>query len=258
MEIKLGKKLQVLRRERGLTQEDIAGIFNVTNQSVSKWENDLACPDISLLPEIADYFKISVDELLGYKPSSSINSIYLDIDALFTKATEKEKAEYVYKISKFASIAMWNDIESVKREENRMIEGKDVYSSSISSTNSGCNIYAFNSCFVSWFENYPEFNNKSIRIITNLMKEISDLDTLKVIFKLHKETVNGFNIGLTKDMFISDINIKEEKFDDIIEKLLFMEIISETDNRYILEKIHIVPILVTLMVGMKDFDSISF
>ena len=70
MEIKLGKRLQVLRRERGLTQEDIAGIFNVTNQSVSKWENDLACPDISLLPEIADYFKITNEKKSNKKYAS--------------------------------------------------------------------------------------------------------------------------------------------------------------------------------------------
>jgi len=65
MEIKLGKKLQVLRRERGLTQEDIAGIFNVTNQSVSKWEQHVSCPDIMLLPKLADIFNITIEELFN-------------------------------------------------------------------------------------------------------------------------------------------------------------------------------------------------
>ena len=51
------------RKELGLTQEGLALKLGVTNQAVSKWESGQSCPDISLLPKIADLFGITIDEL---------------------------------------------------------------------------------------------------------------------------------------------------------------------------------------------------
>lgn len=64
MDNTLGKRIASLRKENNLTQEQLAEMLNVTPQAVSKWENDIACPDISLLPELAKTFNVSVDELL--------------------------------------------------------------------------------------------------------------------------------------------------------------------------------------------------
>ena len=64
----LGKRIAALRKEKGLTQEQLAEKVGVSAQAVSKWENDVSCPDITLLPLLADLFDVSVDELLGVKP----------------------------------------------------------------------------------------------------------------------------------------------------------------------------------------------
>jgi len=64
----LGKRIAALRKEKGLTQEQLAEKVGVSAQAVSKWENDVSCPDITLLPLLADLFGVSVDELLGVKP----------------------------------------------------------------------------------------------------------------------------------------------------------------------------------------------
>lgn len=56
------------RKKQGLTQEELAQRLGVTNQSVSKWELAQCCPDISLLPKLADIFEISIDELFGREP----------------------------------------------------------------------------------------------------------------------------------------------------------------------------------------------
>ena len=61
-----------------MSQETIAEKVGVSRQSISKWELGINCPDITMLPKIADYYRVSIDELLGYKPLSSINSIYID------------------------------------------------------------------------------------------------------------------------------------------------------------------------------------
>lgn len=61
----LGNNIKKLRSLKNMTQEDLAEILNTTSKSVSRWEQDITYPDISLLPLIANVFEISVDELLG-------------------------------------------------------------------------------------------------------------------------------------------------------------------------------------------------
>lgn len=65
----LGKNIYERRKAMGMTQDDLAIKLSVSPQAVSKWENNLSCPDISLLPEISKIFGVSVDELLKDEPS---------------------------------------------------------------------------------------------------------------------------------------------------------------------------------------------
>ena len=65
MNITLDKSLQELRRKKGNTQEDLAGFLSISSQAVSKWERAESLPDIYLLPKIAAYYNVSVDDLLG-------------------------------------------------------------------------------------------------------------------------------------------------------------------------------------------------
>lgn len=60
-----GQRFTRLRKEKNFTQEEIALKLNISAQAVSKWENDISMPDISILSSIADIFDISLDELLG-------------------------------------------------------------------------------------------------------------------------------------------------------------------------------------------------
>lgn len=65
MNIYFNENLKQLRQSRNLTQERLADFLGVTFQTVSKWERGESYPDIAMLPEIASYFKVSVDDLLG-------------------------------------------------------------------------------------------------------------------------------------------------------------------------------------------------
>lgn len=67
MEQTLGKRIMENRKRLGWTQDRLAEQMGVSAQAVSKWENDQSCPDISLLPKLAELFGITVDELLGHK-----------------------------------------------------------------------------------------------------------------------------------------------------------------------------------------------
>lgn len=64
--LKLNEQITFLRKEKGITQEELAQAIGVTNQAVSKWESAQCCPDIQLLPDLADYFGVSIDELMGH------------------------------------------------------------------------------------------------------------------------------------------------------------------------------------------------
>jgi len=65
--IKINENIALLRKKKGITQEELANILNVSNQAVSKWESGKCCPDMELLPDLAHYFEVSIDELLGYE-----------------------------------------------------------------------------------------------------------------------------------------------------------------------------------------------
>ena len=64
----MGKRISELRKSKGMTQEQLAQKVGVTAQAVSKWENDLSCPDISILPQLAEALGVTTDELLGCAP----------------------------------------------------------------------------------------------------------------------------------------------------------------------------------------------
>ena len=75
--LKLNDTICFYRKKQGLTQEELAQRLGVTNQSVSKWESAQCCPDISLLPKLADIFDISIDELFGKDPKPTTNNYNL-------------------------------------------------------------------------------------------------------------------------------------------------------------------------------------
>ena len=85
MTIYLSENIKKLRREKDLTQETLAEFLGVTFQSVSNWERGESYPDITILPEIAKFFKVSVDELLGINKAENeheINSKIAEYDNL--------------------------------------------------------------------------------------------------------------------------------------------------------------------------------
>lgn len=74
-EINLGRILIENRHKRGITQDKVAEYIGVSKASVSKWETGAAYPDITLLPRLASYFNISIDELMGYEPQMTKEDI---------------------------------------------------------------------------------------------------------------------------------------------------------------------------------------
>ncbi|UUC42626.1 helix-turn-helix domain-containing protein [Clostridioides difficile] len=86
-ELNIAKTLILKRKEKGITQDELANYIGVSKASVSKWETGQSYPDITFLPQLATYFNITVDELICYEPQmmkEDINKLYNKLCKDFT------------------------------------------------------------------------------------------------------------------------------------------------------------------------------
>lgn len=107
----LGEKISDLRKQRGMTQDELAEVMGVSSQAVSKWENNLSIPDLPILMEISNYFHISLDDLVKEKEETvsyvekgdrkNVNEMFLRINVLTIKG-DKVKVNIPLAIVKMA------------------------------------------------------------------------------------------------------------------------------------------------------------
>ena len=82
----IGETISSLRKNKGMTQNDLALKMNVTDKAVSKWERNLSCPDVNTISKLADILGVSVEELLNSKNKEYFNSKIKDLVNLIFKA----------------------------------------------------------------------------------------------------------------------------------------------------------------------------
>ncbi|MBQ4601893.1 MAG: helix-turn-helix transcriptional regulator [Clostridia bacterium] len=92
----MGYMIRELRKEKGISQEELSVILGVTAQAVSKWENDNGLPDISLLVPIADYFDVSLDYLFLRDDSDYYDLQEIDYDKTKERYTKAREALLLY------------------------------------------------------------------------------------------------------------------------------------------------------------------
>lgn len=106
MQLKLGEKIKELRKRDGRKQEELASALGVTNQAVSRWEANGGYPDMEMIPAIANYFHITIDELFGYDNDRQIKlrSYIEQADKLFKNREHERLAEFLREaVSEFPS-----------------------------------------------------------------------------------------------------------------------------------------------------------
>lgn len=252
MNIKLAENLQLLRKKNGKTQEELAEVFGVSSQSVSKWELGINCPDIMMLPNIADYYRVSIDELMGYKPLSSINSIYIDIKSLIESSNNK--IDDAYKIARLA-VAAISDKE--RNQAEKLLTGKRDYTLSYGQDKNGLTISSDGSVFISSFVELRDYDITTIRKVANYLNRICDLNTLKVIFglfNLHAKNkdINSFSISeIVKEVKLDEdyINRALNNIDVVFDREEFNKTGIE---KYSLAHLDQVPLLIAMLIPSID------
>lgn len=137
--LNLSANILRLRREKNLTQEELADFMGVTKASVSKWEKGTNTPDLLLLPQLAAFFDVTVDELIGYEAQLSAQQIRRQYEKLskdfasipFAEALEKTRllAHRYYACYPFLlqlSVLCWNHYMLAETGEEREMILRDA------------------------------------------------------------------------------------------------------------------------------------
>ena len=92
----IGNKIKELRKQCGITQEQLANSIGISFQAVSKWENGIALPDITLAPVLASYFGVSMDELFSFKLKEIEDAVEAIVNEAYKyRETDPEKGRAI-------------------------------------------------------------------------------------------------------------------------------------------------------------------
>ncbi len=202
MSIKINEQIAFLRKQKNITQEELAQALGVTNQSVSKWESGACCPDIALLPDIAAYFGVSTDALLGYKPADSLGDVYLKIKALFEESPAEESFALAYKLGfvlhegavsrGYKGFVPW-DTNRERVAEN----GLGQWGFSACSEPEGVSVMKGNTILFANGKIERPVSAAELRDIHSFLQTFENKDTLKVFFGLYELTSKDYGLFIT-------------------------------------------------------------
>lgn len=197
-ELRCGEQLAFLRREKQVTQEQLAQAVGVTNQAVSKWESGQSYPDITLLPRLAEYFQVTVDELLGVAGSQEMRNLYLGVKDLFRETAKEECFSLAFKLATllhegavsggYKGYLPWD-------EKTQYGLDKEPYKwgVSICCEPQGATAHIRNGIFFSDQKYYSPMSRGDIAAISETLQTLADLNVLKTLYALYELTVGDFD-----------------------------------------------------------------
>ncbi len=223
----LHSQIAFLRKQHHMTQEDLAKELGVTNQSVSKWESGQCCPDIQLLPIIADLFSVSIDELLGHTPTSTADDILLQVRARMAELGEGEDYSFANRIAAITHAALFakyvhvNEFtgEDMGKQAGTTEWGYSSINLPVITTTMkrGTVLFSNNKNLI--FE--PEY-----RPIAAKIKAFADVQTLKILSALYELTVNGSFASITQ------IATHSETSSELVTELLTGTLMPYVDEQF--------------------------
>lgn len=255
--IRLNEQIAFLRKQKGMTQEELAAALGVTNQSVSKWENNICCPDIQLLPQIAELFGVSTDKLLGYETPSENEDIILQLKEKFNALSESGKADFTFRTVTALHTLVFTDYIG---ENNNPVSGWDindamehaaksewgystVYSTELTTTMRKDSVFFSNNKNMS-------FTNTDIKRICGIIKVFSVPDNLRTAAALYQLTVSSEDVFVSVRKISEKSGLPQEKVSGCIlgDLLTFLAEKEGEESKYRFEGMYmnVVPIIALL------------
>ena len=228
-ECKIAEKLVELRSARGVTQEEVAQNLCVSNKTVSKWENGASTPDLVMLAELAKYYEVSTDTLLGIAADEK-KSVHDIVKAELSGQNQKDTVLKAFEIVKSiipagfetlsvgdADINAHDQVEVVPQRTSKMsrdcISTNDFYDFTVNSDDVNMSVMLLRSkSDFAWLKE-PDKRRK----IAKLFEFLSDTDTLSLCYFLHSAACSQ---SFTTDYIVQNIGIAEEKVQKILEDSL--------------------------------------
>ena len=225
----IGKNIAELRKAKGVKQDELARFVGITAQAVSKWENGGA-PDTELLPKIADYFNVSIDELFGRERNTSIDiqdAILRDITKTKVDDRISRAFELCWMIEQSMYGTIFSDSERFREEAKTHGENDQIYSQ-IEVDSGYTEMGLFNR--MQYFLVVPDAKDKDKALLDGidypgffkLMADKYIFETLVFLYK--RDSFNAF----TEKLIIKELGYAEDKAKQIIAELLRLNIIAKT------------------------------
>ncbi len=232
----VGSVIAELRKKKNITQDELARHIGISAQAVSKWENG-GMPDTELLPLIADFFEISIDELFGRKNQhcNITAAIFEHIRATAPDSEERFKTIFelcwdiersIFKFSDEVDADLING-GTIKDYENANKPDAQQYSSILSD-------FGFTRMGIAnrlqYFMLVPETKNMQLGLFENIdyiafFKDISDPDVFNALLLLFKrEATKAF----TENLLVRELSIDSEKVKEVIKILKKYHLIRKT------------------------------
>ena len=224
-ELKIAEKLVELRTSMGVTQEDVAASLSISNKTISKWENGTSMPDLPMLVELAGYYGVSTDALLGLAPEKK-QTVQEEVYASFEGLDRKECVLKAFEATRAIIPAIFGTIknygDSEYDNENLLPEKTSrYYRNNISlheffefvAGSEDVNVAVMmlrNKANFAWM-NDPEKQKKTVK----LFRFLSNEDALSVLYFIHSTACSE---SFTADYIASNTGVSEERVREILDE----------------------------------------
>ncbi len=252
MSIKINEQIALLRKTKGITQEELANVLGVSNQAVSKWESAACCPDITLLPDLARYFEVSIDELMGYKGADTSKDMALQLHNMIDEMETEEAirfaltAAYMLHASFFAK-------ENRIRDSESMIEhaGKKEWGYSLLNLPEITTLMQEGAVFFSANQGCSLSSNSRLRELCTMLKILADVPNLKTLYAVYTLTLRNEHLYTDIDSIAEKSGLPRNTVASCIGEALYPYLREKTADDIVLYRIegkymHLIPMLSAL------------
>ena len=257
MSIKLNEQITFLRKSRGITQDELAKEFGISNQAVSKWESGQSCPDIQLLPQLAEYFAVSIDELMGYKPADTSQDILLLLRNMIQELPTPEDAQLALKIACTLHAILFSKEMTAPGAGNPGWDTEDavLHASEGEWGLSGIHLPEITtqmrmaSVFFSANKNL-QLNNPHIHFICSVLQSLGNANSLKTFLGIYQLTIASEETYAGIPQIVAECELSETTVNACIQKDLHEYLLKKQEKESLYrikgQYLHVIPLLAML------------